>query len=160
MTESEQDEDEKGEPRRVDVELFIRHPTLKPAEITAALGIEPLIVCGVGEPRRTPHGKLLGGTYPVTAWRHSVRYELTEQWFADKITKLVNRLLPHKAFLVDLRATGGTAEIGVLFFSDGYLGDNVPIETLAKMADLQLEFGIQCFVVPQSDSWHRSVELD
>jgi hypothetical protein len=153
MAESEQGE--KGTHRRVDIELFIRHPTMKPAEITAALGIEPLIVHGVGEPRRAPNGKLLGGTYPITAWRHSTRYKLTEQWFADKVTLLVDLLLPHKSFLTSLRATGGEAEIIVQFLGDGYLGDNVPVATLAKMADLQLEFGIECFVVPQSEGLYR-----
>ena len=152
---AEGDEGEEGDPRRVDVELFIRHPTMKPAEITAALGIEPLIVHGVGEPRRAPNGKLLGGTYPVTAWRHSTCYTLTEQWFADKVTLLVELLLPHKSFLTGLRATGGETSIIVQFLGDGYLGDNVPVDTLAKMADLQLDFGIECFVVPQSEGLHR-----
>jgi hypothetical protein len=160
MAKRKLNEDDKGEPRRVDVQLLIRHPTMNPAEITAALGIEPLISLGVGQPRRGFNGKLLGGTYRFTAWRHSIRYELSAQWFADKITMLVDRLLPHEAFFLNLRATGGKAEISVTFFSDGHLGDNVPIETLAKMADLQLDFGIECFVVPQSDSLHRSVELD
>ncbi|MGH6882775.1 hypothetical protein [Hypericibacter sp.] len=151
------EQDEAGDPRRIDVELFIRHPTLKPAEITAALGIEPLIVRGVGEPRRAPSGKLLGGTYERTAWRHSIRYKLTEQWFAEKVTLLVDLLLPHRSFLTGLRATGGETEIIVQFLGDGYLGDHVPVDTLVKMADLQLDFGIECFAVPQSDGLHRRV---
>jgi hypothetical protein len=58
--------------------------------------------------------------------------------------------VPHKAFLHRLRASGGTAEVIVQFLGDGCLGDSVPLQTLAKMADLQLDFGIECFVVPQS----------
>lgn len=154
---TEGDENEEGAPRRVDVELFIRHPTMKPAEITAALGIEPLIVHGVGEPRRAPDGKQLGGAYQVTAWRHSVCYKLTEQRFADKVTLLVDLLLPHKSFLTGLRATGGETSIIVQFLGDGYLGDNVPVDTLVKMADLQLDFGIECFTVPQFEGLHRRV---
>jgi hypothetical protein len=149
MAESEQDADE-SELRRFDVELFIIHPTMAPAEITAALGIEAQIVHGVGEPRKARNGTLLGGQYRDTRWRHSIRYEVKDQWFADKVTMLVDRLLPHKAFLTGLRTTGGNAEIIVQFLGDGYFGDNVPVETLSRMADLQLEFGIECFVVPQS----------
>src|SRR5450432_3574401 len=91
--------------RRVDVELFIIHPTMEPAEITAAVGLEAGTVHGVGQPKRTPKGGSLKGQYPDTRWRHSIRYELTGQWFADKITLLVDRLIPRKAFFHQLRAT-------------------------------------------------------
>jgi hypothetical protein len=36
------------------------------------------------------------------------------------------------------------------FDVEGYFGDNVPLDTLSKMAGLQLDFGIECFSVPQS----------
>ncbi len=38
----------------------------------------------------------------------------------------------------------------VQFLGDGYFSDNVPLGTLSKMAELQLDFGIECFSVPQS----------
>ena len=97
-----------------------------------------------------PNGTVLRGTYPDTRWRHSIRYELKGQWFASKVTELVDSLVPYKAFFHHLRATGGTAEILVQFLGDGYLGDSLPSETLEKMSTLQLDFGIECFVVPQS----------
>jgi hypothetical protein len=139
-----------GSPRRVDVELFIVHPTMSPAEITAALGLEVHSARQVGDQRKTPKGNVLEGRYRDTRWRHSIRYELRDQWFADKVTMLVDRLVPHKAFFGQLRATGGKADVIVQFLGDGYLGDNVPTDTLLKMADLQLDFGIECFDVPQS----------
>jgi hypothetical protein len=39
----------------------------------------------------------------------------------------------------------------VQFLGDGYLSDSLPLDTLKKMADLQLDFGIECFVTPQLD---------
>ena len=139
-----------GTSRRVDVELFIIHPSMTPADITAALGLEAHFAHCVGDQRKTPTGALLEGLHSDTRWRHSIRYELRDQWFADKVTMLVDRLVSHKAFFAGVRATGGEAEIIVQFLGDGYLGDNVPVDTLAKMADLKLDFGIECFVVPQS----------
>jgi len=65
---------------------------------------------------------------------HSVRHELTNQWFAGKITKLVDHLMPHKEFLRQLRATGGRATI-IIQFLGGYLSDAVPSDTLAKTAE-------------------------
>jgi Domain of unknown function (DUF4279) len=150
MERSESGDFDEDADRRVDVELFIIHPTMSPAEITVALGLEGHVVHRVGDPRQTPKGTPLEGRYRDTRWRHSIRYELTEQWFADKITALVESLGPHKQFLHSVRATGGTAEIIVQFLGDGYFGDNVPLDTLAKMTDLQLDFGIECFNVPQS----------
>lgn len=141
---------DEGSSRHVDVELFIVHPTMTPAEITEALGIEAHFAHRVGDLRKTPKGTPLEGQYRDSRWRHSIRHELTYQWFADKITALVNSLAPHKAFLHHLRATGGSAEIVIQFLGDGYLGDRVPLQTLAKMTELQLDFGIECFTVPQS----------
>ena len=150
MAENEDADVGEGPSRRVDVELFIVHPTMNPAEITAALGIEAHFAHSVGDLRKTPKGTPLEGQYRDTRWRHCIRYELRDQWFADKIAVLVNSLAPHKAFLHRVRATGGTAEIIVQFLGDGYLGDNVPLQTLATMTELQLDFGIEVFTVPQS----------
>jgi hypothetical protein len=112
-----------GEPlRRVDVEILIIHPTMTPADITAALALEAKVTHCVGDERRTPRGTLLEGSYRDTRWRHSVRYELRNQWFADKITTLVDRLMPHKEFLRQLRATGGKATIIIQLLGDGYVG--------------------------------------
>jgi hypothetical protein len=140
----------KGASRRVDVQLLIIHPSMSPVDITEALGLEAHFAHCVGDQRKTPTGALLEGLYSDTRWRHSIRYELRDQCFAEKITMLVDRLVSHKAFFVGVRATGGTAEIIVQFLGDGYLGDDVPVDTLAKMVDLKLDFGIECFVVPQS----------
>jgi hypothetical protein len=40
MAENEDADVDEGPSRRVDVQLFIVHPTMSPAKITAALGIE------------------------------------------------------------------------------------------------------------------------
>jgi hypothetical protein len=151
MEEGEDTDVDEGPSQRIAVQLFIVHPTMSPAEITAALGIEAHIAHPVGEPRKTPRGTPLEGHYRDTRWRYSIRHELRTQWFADKIDALVNSLTPHKAFLNRVRATGGRAQIIVQFLGDdGYFGDTLPLQTLATMAELQLDLGIECFTVPQS----------
>lgn len=55
-----------------------------------------------------------------------------------------------KAFLAELKSTGGRAVVIVGFLGDGYFGDEIPVETLAKLAELGLDLGIECFSVPQS----------
>jgi Domain of unknown function (DUF4279) len=145
----ERDEDEKDDiedwSRRFDVELFIVHPTMTPAEITTALGMQPKIVHGVGEPRRTPRGTSLPGNYPDTRWRFSLRYEVRDQWFAGPVAELVDRLMARKEFLHKVIASGGSASVIVQFLGDGYFGDNIFTDTLAKLGELGLELGLECF---------------
>ena len=38
----------------------------------------------------------------------------------------------------------------VQFLGDGYFGDKVGRDTLAKLVELELDFGIECFSTPQS----------
>lgn len=141
---------QRGQSRRVDVELFIVHPTISPAEISTELGLEPHFAHRVGDPRKTPKGTLLGGQNPDTRWRYCIRYELEDQWFAYKIAELVETLMPHKAFFRLVRASGGTSQIIIQFLGDGYFGDKVSEHMLGKLAELQLDFGIECFTVPQN----------
>lgn len=120
------------------------------AEITAAMGLAAQFSHDVGTPRRTPKGAPLPGQYRDTRWRHSTQYEITDQRFTDKIASLVQALIPHKTFFHHVRASGGTAELIIQFFGDGYLADTVPLETLAKITELQLDLGIECFSEPQT----------
>ena len=135
--------------RRFDVELFIVHPTLDPADISTALGMEAHFAHRVGDSRKTPKGTPLSGNYPDTRWRHCIRCTVTEQWYAAEVTRLIDRLEPHKAFFANLKSTGGTARILIQFLGDGYFGDEIPIVTLAKLVDLELAHAIECFTVPQ-----------
>ena len=136
--------------RRYDVELLIAHPTIDPSQITIALGLEAKHSRRVGNSRMTPKGKLLQGNYPDTRWRHSTRYTTQDQQFADKVELLVKRLEPHKTFLRNLSAEGGSATIVIQFLGDGYFGDEIPVSTLARIADLGLSLSIEVFAVPQS----------
>jgi len=140
--------DEEGSVCRFYLDLFIVHPSIDPCEITAVLGLEPSNVHRVGDRRATPTGSLLQGTYPDTRWRHSVRHEIRGRCFAGKVDELLDRLLPHRDFLRQLRSTGGRATL-IMYFIDGYFTDSIANETLSKFVDLQLDWGIECLMTPQ-----------
>lgn len=146
---SEREHVDEEETRRIDVQLLIRHPSLTPAAITAALGLEARFAHGAGERKMLPDGTPGEGVWPDTRWRYSVRQELSEH-FADKVAELVDRVLPRRAFMHELRASGGSAELIVAFLGDAYCGDTIPLETLEKLADLKLDLGLEVFTVPQS----------
>jgi hypothetical protein len=137
-------------PRRFDVELFIVHPSLDPAEISRAFWMEGHFTHRVADQRKTPKGTLLPGVYSDTRWRHSIRHTVTQQWFASGVIGFVERLEPHKEFLASLRETGGSATLIIQFLGDAYLGDDIPTTTLVKLGELGLSLGIECFMDPQS----------
>jgi hypothetical protein len=144
-------------PRRFHVELFIKHPAIDPADISAALGLEAHSAQRVGDPRTTPKGTPVSGNYWDTRWRHCVECSVPDQWYAAEVTRLLDRLEPHKAFFANLKSTGGNACVIIHFFSDGYLSDEIPHATLAKLVELGLDLGIEC--VSQTDNhdhrWRR-----
>ena len=134
-----------GSLRRFHVELFIKHPALDPADISTALGLEAHFAQRVGDPGRTSNGTPLSGNYSDTRWRHCVERSGTDQWFADEVTSLLDRLEPHKAFFTDLKSSGGSACLIIQFFNDGYLSDELPHACLVKLVELGLDLGIECF---------------
>jgi hypothetical protein len=52
--------------------------------------------------------------------------------------------------LHQLSASGGSAEIIIQFFCDGYLGDSLPNAMLAQISELKMSLGIECFCDPQN----------
>ena len=126
------------------LQLFIAHPTLAPEEISKALGMETHHAHCVGTPRRTPKGTPLPGTYADTRWRHSTEHVITDQWFASEVSRLIDNLEPHKAFFADVKSSGGTASI-VVQFMGGFLADELSCATLARLVDLDLSLGVECF---------------
>jgi Domain of unknown function (DUF4279) len=124
--------------------LFVVHPTMAPEEIGENLGMEAHIAHRVGAPRRTPKGTPLSGTYANTVWRHSVEHVIANQGFEPEVARLVDKLEPHKAFLDQIKSTGGTATIGIQFM-DGLLSDEISCTTLARLVNLGLSLGIENF---------------
>lgn len=136
--------DAEGALRRFHVELFIVHPTFVPADISIALGLEADHAHRVGDPTKTPKGTPLSGNYSDTRWRYCVEQNVRDQWYAAEVTKLLDRLEPHKAFFENLRSTGGRACI-IIQFLDGYLSDQISRSTLSKMIELGLDLGLESY---------------
>jgi hypothetical protein len=101
--------------------------------------------------RETPGGRTLQGRYGETRWKYGELYRTSGQWFVEKVSEFVARIEPHKAFLKELRSGKGTACLVIEFLGDGYFGDELPRDLLRRLADLELNLGIECFTVPQSD---------
>ena len=136
--------------RRFDIDLLVIHPAWSPAKVTEGFGLEPTHAHGVGDDRTTPAGGTLAGAYRDTRRRHAHRYEIEEQGFALEVESFVEALEPRRAFLDELRSTGGRASLILCFLGDGYLGDDLSSELLKRMVDLGLTLGIECFAARQT----------
>ena len=150
MSETQLIDDTQSEPQRFNVALFIVHPDMAPEIISSELGLVATMAWQAGELRKAPSGELTNGTYADSRWRYTVRYDVVEQHFVDKIALMVEALQPHKAFLKRLRDSGGTISLIVQFLGDdGYFGDQLPVGLIEKLADYQIELGIEVYSVPQ-----------
>jgi len=137
--------------RRFVLALFIVHPSVDPDDITAALGLQPTIVHRFGAPRKTPVGRRLSGQYPDTRWRHSITYHTENQRFSEQLSAFLDKLRRNKSYFSYIHSTGGSIQVILQFLGDGYYGDVLSQKILAKMAELGVGFGIECFGVPQND---------
>lgn len=140
------------------LDLFIVHPTLVPDQITRSLTMEPDVTHCVGAPRRTAKGTPLSGTYATTRWRRSTEYVVEDPGFASELSCLIGALVPHKAFFSELKANGGTASI-INQFMDGFLADELSSVMLARLLELDLSLGIECYAgLPKSRTAQRVME--
>ncbi len=139
-----------GTSRRFDLALFIVHPTLSSAEITAEVGLQPRYIHSIGEQRTTRAGTQLPGKYKDTRWRHRIRHEVDGQWFVQALDEFVDHLSRFGQFFERVKSTGGSACLIVSFLGDGHFGDTLPSSTLARIAGLHLDLGVEVFSTPQA----------
>ena len=132
-----------------DVELYVIHPKLHPEEISRALELDAHFTQTVGQPRKTPSGKPLSGTYADTYWRHRVPDAMPDQDLAELLADFMESLKSRREALAMLRETGGQTRLVVQFLGDGFMGDNIARKTLAAIVELGLDLGIECFTEPQ-----------
>jgi hypothetical protein len=51
-----------------------------------------------------------------------MEHVIKDQWFASEVSRLIEKLEPHKTFFADVKSSGGTASI-VIQFMDGFLAE-------------------------------------
>src|SRR5262249_8789496 len=97
--------------------LRIRHPTLDPAEITAAFGLVPESVHRVGDARTSPSGAPLKGRWKDTYWSVGLGHgDAHENDLPTALAGVLEMLGPRLAFFERLRAEGGQAEFFIGWF--------------------------------------------
>ncbi len=124
------------------VSLRIRHPTLDPLTISAALGIEPQHSWRAGEPRRDATGATLGGTHRDSYWMGRLMREpqLSGEGVSVEsvLSKTLNQLRRAQPFLEQLSEDGGAAEVLISLFAREVFRIELPPDDLAVLGKLHL----------------------
>src|SRR5262245_47217569 len=94
-----------------DISLRVRHPSLDPAEITSALGLNPSRSWRAGEARTTPKGNPLEGRYSDSYWVVKLgEGRWPDRTLAAIINELLGQLASHQGFFHGISVEGGTVE--------------------------------------------------
>jgi hypothetical protein len=126
------------------IRLLIKHPSCDPSEITRELGLTPHLAHRVGEARQIPKGTPLPGTYRETVWSHAVRVT-GERRFLTSADALVSGLEERASFLQHLKETGGTVCLIFDLFGEHNVGDVLRWQSLARLAALRVDLGVEVF---------------
>jgi hypothetical protein len=126
------------------VSLGIRHPDANPADITHAIGLVPKMTSRLGEPRKTPKGKRLGGTYQFSYWSHSFDVAGAVN-LAPVLEQLIVRLRPYKPFFRRIVRETGTVELFCGVFVDGNWDEALSHEVMRHLADLHIDLRLDVY---------------
>jgi hypothetical protein len=143
MTNAQVDDDERG-PLRYKIRLLIRHPTIDPDRITNTLGLTPQRSAMVGSVRKNPVGLVLPGLHTDSTWSHSIRVDGNRRFFSD-VVNLIDRLEPHKNFLIELEKTGGSISMVVDLPGDVNIGDVLSWSHMARLSAMRIRLSIEVF---------------
>ena len=127
------------------ISLRLRHPTMGPADISAALGMKPQFEWKVGEKRTTPNGEPLAGVNTVTYWC-SEGIETEGLDLADTLRSRLAALEACGRFLKDFVSTGGTIDYFISWFTNGLnTGATLDWELLRRLSALQIDLDLDVY---------------
>jgi len=134
------------------VSLRIRHPTMDPAAISAALGIQPQHTWRAGELRCDPSGAELGGAHHDSYWMGRLMDE--PQLSSDSVSvervilNTLHQLRRAQSFLEQLNAESGVAELLVSLYARDDFRLEFPSDSLTLLGRMHL--GVALDVHPHS----------
>jgi len=138
------------------ISLRMWHPTLDPAEITEAMGIQPRHSGKAGERRLTPKGVILNGLNRSTFW---IGPSFRGRWpsrIGDGIHEVLSILVAHRAFLHSFRSEGGRIELFTGWFFENQSGDVLSHQCMALAGDLQVDLSFDVYPPDQPQNEGRS----
>ena len=127
-----------GEVFHFAVSLRISHPSMEPEVISKRLGLTPKTAWKVGDQWKNPCGPCTANKHRETYWSYPCLIP-KELRLSDFLKVFLEQIEEHKGFFQEIRATNGSVELFVGWFSGSNSGDTFRCQLLEKLADLQVD---------------------
>ncbi len=115
--------------------LHVRHPSVDPNEVTAALKMKPRSVKRRGERRQRPDGGLLTGHYDENHWAVDLDI-VAGQDVPEFLQDLIDAQIAHAMDLTRrIDDTGGAVSVFIGVFADRLCDFEIPAATLRLLGD-------------------------
>lgn len=140
------------QPYEYSVSLRVFHPSAEPSEITRELGMEPRRTWKVGDPRATPTGTPLPGTYAESYWYTKLcsLVASSAESLESALLRLVGGLRNHEQFFLRVRRDGGRAEFYVGVNGPRSYGFEFDPVLMTELASIGLTLSLEVYAVPQN----------
>ncbi len=136
------------------IQLRIWHPTEHPDVFTKILQIEPNKISAVGEPRRTPKGRILKGNYKESYWWGNplnIRgYSSSDTCAEDSLSKVIEHLAPHASFFETICNEGGKVLLEIYSYGEDNYAFVFPPKLLTRCANANLSLVLDVYPVEQN----------
>ncbi len=138
---------------RFTASLRVRHPSLDPRLIAAALALQPERSRRIGERRRTPKARLLPGYERESSCHFRVVADATTAGeFVSAVDGFLDRIAPAGQFLHDVRAGGGRSDLFVGWFFDVFSALLLDHPWLGKLGSLAIDLDLDIYGGSDEDS--------
>src|SRR5262249_17223446 len=129
------------------ISLRTWHPTMNLDAVTDALGIPSYVLWRVGEPRRTPTGTPLSGTYKTNFWTaRLVNGTSAEQDLPSALGSALDTVAAGFSLFSEIAASGGRVEVFIgWFFDEGNSGDVLDHQLLARLAAMSIDLSFDVY---------------
>jgi hypothetical protein len=137
-----------GKPNRYRYSIILRlwHPSMDPAEMSAALGLSPKWAWRAGERRSTPSGRLLSGLRAESYWVAQLgKGAEADKRLSAAISEALDNLAPHKTFFERIRLEGGRAEFFIGWYFGGQSGDTFAFDLLGRLHEMKLDLALDVY---------------
>jgi hypothetical protein len=130
--------------KRYLITLRIRHPSLDPEEVSAALHRQPAVSWKAGDQCVTPKGTRLSGVRTDGLWSLTFRYK-GEKSISRNLEQILDDLTSHKDLFGKLDQLGAARALYLQLPGNANNGDRISPEVLRKLADLRLALELEVF---------------
>ncbi len=126
-----------------EIDLLVKHPTMRLDAISRELGLMPSYTCSSDEVWSATARDVPSMQRPRTAWRHTFLSRSRD--IGSALDCLLGDLEQHRAVFLRIAEGGGTSDLVVRFPCSKCCGFNISAQAVETIARCGLEFGVEVY---------------